>query len=57
MCRSLQKSLYRDDQLAQETLDDRSALGELVFHFNLQHIGDQRHESVLLSDEKRGVSF
>lgn len=40
----LQKPLNGNTQLAQEAFDDRTALGKLVLHLDLQHVRGQRHK-------------
>lgn len=53
----LQKSLYRYDQLTQKALDDWSALGKLIFHFDLHHVTHECHKSVFLQhNREKGAS-
>lgn len=56
-CRPLQESLQGDDQLTQKPLDDRSALGELILHLDLQDVSHQSHKGVFLHEERNEKEF
>ena len=49
--RAFQESLHWDDQLTQKPLDDWSALGKLILHLDLQHVGQQSHKGVFLQEK------